>query len=187
MHRFDWKVLESRHVIKNRCLSLRADRCEMPNGPILPACYVFEYSPWVNVVALTADEKVVLVRQYRHGLRRTLLELPGGVVEPTDASPVAAIKRELREETGYTGSTFVETGVVSPNPSNNNNLVHCFLATEVELAGSPCPDDTEQIEVIVMPLLEVIERLVNGDFIQSLHVSSLFLAFHNLGKILLTS
>jgi len=102
-----------------------------------------EYPTWVNIVALTKDFHVVLVRQYRHGVQQTVLELPSGSVEQTDASLLVAAQRELFEETGYASDAFVETGRVSPNSANHANLTYCFLATAVERIGEPVADETE--------------------------------------------
>jgi ADP-ribose pyrophosphatase len=128
-------------VVKDRWLALRADTYRTPADQIVDSCYVFEYRAWVNVVALTAAQEIVLVRQFRPGIGRTILELPGGTTDPEDASPEAAVRRELLEETGYTGERFAATGCYSPNPASHTNLVHCFLATDVARTHDPRPDD----------------------------------------------
>ena len=183
MDSFGWKTLESKQVIKDKWLSLRADKCQLPNGRIIEPCYVMEYGAWVNVVALTKNQDVVLVREYRHGIQKTLLELPGGAMDPEDASPLAAVKRELLEETGYTSNTFVETGKLFPNPATHNNLLHCFLATNVEQVDNPRLDDTEQIDLVLMPLEKVIKLAANGGLMQALHVGSLFFALARLDRV----
>ncbi len=183
MNSFDWRVLESRQVIKDQWLSLRADKCQLPNGLVLEPCYVMEYRAWVNVVALTKNQEVVLVKQFRHGIQKTLLELPGGTTDPEDASPLAAIKRELLEETGFTGDTFTETGRLCPNPATHNNFLHSFLALDVDQVDKPRPDDTEQIDVVLLPLEKVNEIASKGELLHALHVSSLFLALARLGRV----
>jgi ADP-ribose pyrophosphatase len=173
---FDWSILKSEYPVKDKWISLRADTCMMPNGKIVAPYYVLEYPTWVNVVALTKQNEVVLVQQYRHGCQKTLLELPCGSMETTDISPAEAIKRELLEETGYTGKEFIHTGTISVNPSSHNNLTHCFLALDVELTEKPHLDDTEQIEVFLKPLNKVIDSLKNNEFLQALHISAMFQA-----------
>jgi len=116
--------------VQDKWLSLRADTCKMPDGQIVKPFYVFEYSPWVNVVAITKNQEVVLVEQYRHGIQKTVLELPGGSMDSEDISPLVAAKRELLEESGYTTNNFVKTGTISRNSSSHINLIHCFLATD---------------------------------------------------------
>src|SRR5512144_2241852 len=99
-----WKVLESNYLRKN----IRVDRCETSNGKILEPL-VFEYGTWVAVVALTKHEEVLLIKQYRHGLGKILIELPGGGAEEGE-EPLAAARRELLEETGYTSTKIIEVG-----------------------------------------------------------------------------
>jgi ADP-ribose pyrophosphatase len=94
-------------------------------------------------VALTQDQQVVLVRQYRHTLQQTLLELPSGAVEATDASPLAAVQRELLEETGYMGEVVIETGRLAPNSATHTNMTHCFLATGAKRVADPVLDEAE--------------------------------------------
>jgi ADP-ribose pyrophosphatase len=186
MHSFDWRVEDSKHVIQDQWISLRADTCRMPNGRLVAPYYVLEYPTWVNVVALTEQHDVVLVKQYRHGLGKTALELPCGGVEKDDISPYQAIKRELLEETGYTSDDVIETGRISPNPANHNNITHCFLARSAKRVASPAFDETEQIETVLMPLNTVITLVTAGDIFQALHISSLFLAIQHLGGMCLS-
>ena len=183
MHAFDWKLLHSEYVLQDRWLSLRADTCQLPNGRTITPYYVLEYPTWVNVVALTQDHHVVLVRQYRHGVQQTVLELPSGTVEAADPSPLAAVQRELLEETGYVGETVVETGRLSPNSANHTNFTYCFLATGVARVTDPVTDDTEQVETVLMPFTDVIQLARQGGLWQALHVGALFFALHALGRL----
>ena len=183
MHPFDWAILESTYIVRDPWQIIHADKCQLPNGRITGPYYVLEYGTWVNVVALTKQQEVVLVRQYRHGIQRTILEIPGGAMDSEDASPLAAIRRELLEETGYTSNTLIETGRVCPNPANHNNFLHSFLATDVERIGEPQLDATEQIEVVLMPLGQAIELAQNGGLLQAMNVSALFFALAHLGRL----
>ena len=183
MHPFDWKLLQSAYLIQDQWLTLRADTCQLPNGRTVAPYYVLEYPPWVNVVALTQDHQVVLVRQYRHGIQQTVLELPAGTVEPTDASPLAAIQRELLEETGYASQDVIETGRLSPNSANHANMTYCFLAMGVTQVAEPRPEDTERGETVLMPLADVVGLASTGGLLQALHVGALFFALHALGKL----
>jgi 8-oxo-dGTP pyrophosphatase MutT (NUDIX family) len=148
----EWKTLNSRYALQDEWLSMRADTCKMPDGRTLTPFYVLEYPPWVNVVALTTDQNVVLVRQYRPGARRVTLELPGGTSNPDDPSMLHAIQRELREETGFGGGEFVELGALFPNPASQSNTVHGFLAIGVQRVAELQPDDSEFLEVVLAPL-----------------------------------
>jgi 8-oxo-dGTP pyrophosphatase MutT (NUDIX family) len=145
--------------------------------------YVLEYPDWVNVVAATPEGDVVLVRQYRHGIGRTLIELPCGVVEKDDDSPLEAARRELLEETGYEAETIVSSGVLSPNPATHNNSTHCFLATGCRRIGAPSVDEMERTEVVLMPLRQFAKGVVAGDLLQALHVGSALFGLAKLGRI----
>ena len=79
-----WEVLSSKYVVKDRWLTLRADDCRNADGQVIAPYYVLEYPPWVNVLALTPEHNVVLIKQYRHGVRRIILELPGGALDEQD-------------------------------------------------------------------------------------------------------
>ena len=89
-----WTVESSTHVFKDRWISVRADSCRTPDGVEIAPFYVLECADWVQVVALDDQDHVVLVEQYRHGLGIEALELPSGGVEPEDANPVEAARRD---------------------------------------------------------------------------------------------
>ena len=144
---------------------------------------MLEYPTWINVVAITPQDEVVLVKVYRHGIRQTVLEIPSGGVEASDGSILDAARRELLEETGYGEGEFVETGRLSPNSANHTNTVHCFLATGVQHINEPALDETERLEIVTMPLWEVIKLARSNGLFQSLHLASLFFALDKLGKI----
>ena len=182
-HPFDWKILKSQYIVKDRWLTVRADTCELPSSNVIAPYYVFEYPTWINVVALTTREDVVLVRLYRHGIGQTVLELPSGGVETSDESVLSTAKRELLEETGYGGGEFVETGRLSPNSANHTNVVHSFLATGVEKVSEPIWDETERVEIVLMPLAEAVQLARGNKFFQALHVGSLFFALNHLGRL----
>jgi 8-oxo-dGTP pyrophosphatase MutT (NUDIX family) len=152
----------------------------MPNGRLVEPYYVLEYPTWVNVVAVTEYKNIVFVRQYRHGVQQTVLELPCGAVDPHDSSPCEAIRRELLEETGYTSDQFIETGRLSPNSANHTNFTYCFLAIDVKRVTQPALDDTEQIETELIPLNDVMGLIDQGEVYQALHVASLFFALRKL-------
>jgi ADP-ribose pyrophosphatase len=130
---------------------VRRDRARSPRTGREHDVTILETPNWVNVVALTPDGKAVLVRQFRHGTGRVTLEIPGGAVDPSDRSPLAAAKRELREETGYVARRWTRIGVVDPNPAIQTNSCWTFLAEGARLAGAPDPDPGEEIEVVLVP------------------------------------
>lgn len=129
MASLEWKTLSSEYIYKSNWLTARKDTCETPAGKIVDAYYVLEYNDWVNCVAVTADGRIIMVRQFRQGIGKTILEIPGGTMDDTDPDPEFAMKRELLEETGYEFEKLIPLGAVAPNPASSNNLTHMFLAT----------------------------------------------------------
>lgn len=172
-----WKILESRHPFPK----FRMDTCELPSGKNYKA-FVLEFDSWANVVALTKNNEVVLVKQYRHGVQEISLELPGGVVDAGE-HPLDGAKRELMEETGYSAGNIVEVGRLYPNPAIQQNTLFCYLATDVEWAGEQHLDDAEEIEVQLVPLDELIEIAKNGKFLHALNVAVLFQALAYLKRV----
>jgi ADP-ribose pyrophosphatase len=116
---------------------------------------------WVNVIALTRDEHVVLVRQYRPGIDSVCIEIPGGMVDEGE-EPLVAAKRELVEETGYTAREWRPLGVVAPNPAIQNNRLHSFLALDAEATHAMHLDGNEVLALDVLPLAEVQDLLRSG-------------------------
>jgi ADP-ribose pyrophosphatase len=179
----DWTVTHSRYMLTDCWLSVRADSCRTAAGQVVEPYYVFEYPDWVNVVALTDAQEVILVRQYRHGIGKAVLELPSGTIDPQDTSPLEAARRELLEETGYTSQHFHRCGVLSANPATHNNQTHCFLATGCSQVASPRLDESEELEVILKPAGELMQLVRRGELLQSLHVGAVFLALLELGQL----
>jgi 8-oxo-dGTP pyrophosphatase MutT (NUDIX family) len=174
-----WQVLASTYLHRRPWLTLRQDRVRLPGGGVIDEYFVSEFSPWTNVVALTADRKVVLVRQYRYGLGAVHFELPGGVVDPGE-DPAEGARRELLEETGFGGGRWEPLTVLSANPAMQNNLTHTFLATGVEPLRPREEHPTEELTVHEVPVAEVRRIVLSGGVIQALHAAPLlkFLLLH---------
>jgi len=172
-----WKVLESTHLHPR----LRIDKCEMPNGNSLDA-FIFEFGSWANVFAITKNNEVVLIRQYRHGVREVLWEIPGGAVDEGE-DPMEGVKRELLEETGYTAPEFIQIGELYPNPAIQGNSMYYFLALNAEKVGGQSLDWGEEIEVKLIPLDELIEMARQGKLMHALQVAGLFHVLDYLDRI----
>lgn len=186
MENMQWETLSSQYLYRDSWFTARRDRCRMPSGKIVDPYYVLEFPNWANAVAITEDGNVLLIRQYRHALGETLLEIPGGCIDDTDASPVAAMKRELMEETGYAFSEIAPIGEISPNPSTNNNLTYMFLAQGGKKVQEQSLDPNEEIEVLTYSPAATIKLLQENKIRQSLHVTCLFYAFAKLGWLSFT-
>ena len=172
-----WKVFETSYFRPR----FRIDKCELANGNQLDAT-ILELSAWANVVALTRDGDVVLVRQYRHGVCDVLLEFPGGGVEDGE-DPAEGVRRELLEETGFAVSNVVEVGRIYPNPAFQTNTLHCFLALDAEKVSGQKLDAGEDIEVQLMPLEELIGMAKRGEFQHALMTAVLFTVLSYMDRI----
>lgn len=178
-----WTVLSSRSVIRDRWIDLRADDCLTPSGHEIAPYYVLTYPDWVHVVALTASDEVLLVRQYRHGAGGSFLELPGGVIDGGEAVEAAA-RRELAEETGHEAGAITLVSSLHPNPAIQNNRVHVCIAENLVAEGSLQLDAGEEgLTVELLPVQTVLDGLTAGILGQSLHVTSLLLGLAALGRI----
>jgi 8-oxo-dGTP pyrophosphatase MutT (NUDIX family) len=178
-----WRVTASRIVLADRWIRLRADSCIAPSGDVVDPFYVLEYRDWVHVVALTDDDRLVMNRQYRHAAGEVQLELPGGVMDATDADALAAAAREFREETGHGAREFCHVVTLRPNPATHTNRVHTVLALGARPEGAPCFDNGEEIAVELLPVAEVLRLVREGGVQQSTHVASLLLALAAAGRI----
>ena len=173
-----WDVLESEYLIRRPWMTVRRESLRLPDGRTVPEYYVQEYPDWVNVIAITEDEHVILERQYRHGIGCAAWEIPCGVLEPSDVSPLAGAQRELLEETGYGGGEWTLLDTLSANPASTNNWTHCFLARGVRKLAEPHLDEGECFEVRLFPLDEIPAMLLRGEFVQALHAAPLWKLFY---------
>ena len=154
----------------------------MPDGRIVDPYFVLEFSDWVNIFALTDNKEVVTVRQYRHGLGKTFLELPSGFMDEGE-QPLKSARRELLEETGYTSDKFIETAKISANPANHNNITYCYLALNAKKNAEQSLDKYEDIEIVLTPLDKLIEMVSDGEIINALYISAIFFALKKLEKL----
>jgi len=171
-----WETLGASSVYDCRVFSVTEHRRRSPRTGELHDFYVLESSDWVNIVPLTAEQHVVMIHQYRHGIGEFTLEIPGGMVDADDPSPLAAARREMREETGYDSDDVVALGVIHPNPAIQANRCHTFLARGAELCSAVSFDSTEETEVVLVPLDEIPRLIREGAISHALVV----VAFHHL-------
>lgn len=172
-----WRTLSSTYLFQRPWLTVRCQRMLLPTGREHPEYYILEYPTWVNIIALTPDDRMLLVRQYRPALDITRYELCAGVMDPSDASPLEAAQRELLEETGFGGGEWTKLMVVGPNPSAMNNVSISFLAHGVTKLCEPRLEETEDINVHLFSRDEVYNMLKVGQFAQALMVAPLWRYF----------
>lgn len=171
-----WTIVSSKIEKSYRIFNLRTDAACSPRTHRTHDFFIMESAPWVNVIPLTPKDEVVMVQQYRHGIRDITLEIPGGLIESGD-SPEDAARRELMEETGYREESLISLGAVHPNPAIQNNLCYTFLAKNVYPAGKQNQDEREDIEVVTIPLAEV-PRLIREGVITHALVIAAFYRFY---------
>lgn len=135
-------------------LQVRFDWLEHPRSKEVMKRLVLESVDWINVVALTPDRRSVMVEQYRFGISDCTIETPGGMVDAGE-TPLAAAKRELMEETGYTSDQWQYLGAVEPNPAFHPHLCHHFLAENCVLTHEPQFGSGEEIQISLLSLEEL--------------------------------
>jgi ADP-ribose pyrophosphatase len=168
-----WKVLESRVTYEDRWLKLRTDRCETPSGRVLQGFHVIELPDWINVIGIDRNRDVILVREYRHGVRELVVGLPSGIVESSDSTPLEGARREMVEETGFGEGRYFPIGSASPNPAIQNNLAHSYLAVDLQGGFQRQLDPGEDIEVIRMPFDRFVRGSLRGELkLQSIHLAA---------------
>lgn len=156
-----WPRISSALDKRYRIFDLHIERYVSPRTSAPLDAVVLECSDWVNVVALTPNDEVVMVRQFRFGSGAITLEIPGGLVDPGE-EPLVAAARELREESGYEAAKISSLGTISPNPAMQRNRLHTFLAEGCRKVGEIQPDAGEDLEVVLHKLGDIPALLASG-------------------------
>lgn len=168
-----WELKSSKKLNSYKIFSTRKDISRSPKNDKLHDFYVIESVDWVNIVAITDKKEVVLIKQFRHGIREITIEIPGGMVDK-DESPLESARRELIEETGYASDKWRRIGVIHPNPAIIDNKCYVFLAENVKKVDEPNFEGTEDIETVLCPISDVRNKILSGKITHSLVIN----AFH---------
>jgi ADP-ribose pyrophosphatase len=171
-----WKKLTSEQIADCKVFSVNRHISQHigVRGERVSDFYVLKPNDWVNIIAITPDNQVVMVEQYRHGVEAVTLEIPGGGVDHDDLTHLQAAQRELLEETGYAGSEIVSLGFNYPNPAIQSNLCHTYLVKNVEKVREPVFESNEETVVKLVPLDEIDRLIVDGKINHALVI----VAFH---------
>lgn len=168
----EWELLDSRVDKDYGVFQIRTKKARSPRTSRVETFYVIEANDWVNIIPLTDDGKVVMVRQFRHGSKDVTLEIPGGIVE--EASSEEAALRELLEETGFSGERVLHLGTTNPNPAIFTNLCHTYLVHNAVKVADSNLDPDEDIDVVLVPVDEIPSLIRNGTISHAL----VLVAFH---------
>ena len=164
----DFKIFR---LIENTSISPR-------NGKQFPFL-VLDTNNWINIIPITKDGKVILIKQFRHGTDSITLEIPGGMVDNIDQSEKVAAERELLEETGYVSEEMIQLGVCSPNPAIFNNELHIFFARNVKKISEQKQDGSEDIEVIQVELDQISELIRSEKINHALVIAAFYLFYES--------
>lgn len=171
-----WQVLTDTPLVSQRWLEVREQRVRLANGHEIDRFHLVHGPHWAGVLCLTEDWQVVLVRQYRHGFGGSSLELPAGVIEPTEA-PEAAARRELREESGFEAPEISPLLLIAPEPSRNSARAHFFFAAGARRVAALALDQSEEIEVLLVPASELLELIDQGHIVHAAHIAAILSAW----------
>lgn len=168
-----WKRNRSEEIADCRVFKVRKDFCVRESDDAEATFYVVENPDWVNIIALTKDEKVLLIEQFRHGAEEIITEIPGGMVDAGESHTMTAA-RELAEETGYTPREMILLGKSHPNPAIQNNWIYHYLALGCEKTGETKFDEHESVVTKLSPVSEIENMIADGTITHSLVIA----AFH---------
>jgi 8-oxo-dGTP pyrophosphatase MutT (NUDIX family) len=168
-----WELLEVESSNDFKAFSVRRQRAIRRASGHETVFSIIDCPDWANVVAITPDDRMLFVRQYRPAVDQVTLEIPGGLVDPGEC-PDEAARRELEEETGFVSSRWEKLGELHPNPALQNNRIHSYLALGCEPRGTLSPDEGEFLALEALSLTEVRERIRAGEITHALVIAALF-------------
>ncbi len=159
----EWSILRRQQVADYKIFSLHKKQVRSPRTGEIREMLALQFPDWVLTLALTRQQEVVMVRQYRHGTEKVCLELPGGLVDPDDTSPELSAQRELLEETGFTVSNIRLIGVCSPQPAILSNRCFFYVAEDAVKTRQQNLDAGEDIEILTVPLKEIQAKIESNE------------------------
>ncbi len=174
------KKLSARSITKNRLFELQLHDVQFPDGYVINDYLYLQVNPGVMVVAITTDQQLIFLEQYRYAVDETVLCLPGGLADSPEEELLSVAKRELEEETGFTAEQYQYLGEVYPLPGNNTNRTSVYLATDCQPNGHFHPESSEKI-VVNMVKKDRLARMIQDNLIKDgMTLASLMLAWDHL-------
>lgn len=170
---FEEKKISSERIYEGAIMNVRRDTVTAPKGTAYRE--IVEHNGAVAAIALTEDKNIIMVKQFRYACGEAILEIPAGKIDKGETDPVAAMKRELKEETGYTASQVLHMGDVNPSCAYSEEVIHLYLMTGLT-PGEQDLDDDEALEVLEMPFDEVYQLAVDGKLVDSKTLAALLMA-----------
>ena len=174
---FEEKRVNSRKVYDGAILNVRVDTVTAKKGHAYRE--IVEHNGAVAAVALTDENEILMVRQYRYACDEVVLDLPAGKIDKGEADPREAMIRELKEETGYSAGQVKYLGYINPSVGYSEEVIHLYLMTELT-PGAQKLDDDEALDVEKMPFEEVYEMAAQGKLPDAKTVAGLFMAKHQI-------
>jgi 8-oxo-dGTP pyrophosphatase MutT (NUDIX family) len=168
-----WKRVESKKIADCRVFNVREDLSERTSDGKRATFFVVENPDWVNIIALTETNEVVLIEQFRHGAETIVLEIPGGMVDKNE-TPETAARRELLEETGFSSDRFIYLGKSQPNPAIQNNWIYHYLALNCEKMEETKFDEHESVITKIVPLAEIPQLIESEKIMHSLVLAAFY-------------
>lgn len=176
-----WQTLSRREIVDARpWLRLMAEDIELPDGRIIEGFYTIEAPDYAMIVALTADDRVIVEHSYKHGPRKVSLTLPAGYIEQGE-EPVVAAQRELLEETGYTAASWQHLGTFTVDGNRGCGTAYIYLARDARQTAAPDHGDLEEIEIQLLDVAALRDSLFRGDVAQLPVAAAIALALAVLG------
>jgi 8-oxo-dGTP pyrophosphatase MutT (NUDIX family) len=169
-----WQKVRSKPAGDFRIFTIRTDTKLSPRTGHEHDVHVIDSVNWVNVIAMTPGQELVMVEQYRHGSNTVELEIPGGMMDPGETSPVETGVRELREETGYEGENARILGQILPNPAIMSNLCYTILVQNCRYVSEVEFDHGEDLVTQLVPVREIPQLVSAGKIQHSLVVVALY-------------